>query len=89
MKKIKGFVLRRLGTEIMIVAESLDLINFDRIVSLNSSAAYLWEELPDTDFDTETAAALLTARYDVEMKTALADARELLDGWKEAGIIED
>lgn len=88
MKKIKGFSLRRLGTESVIVAESLDLIDFDRIVSLNSSAAYLWEELPDTDFDTVTAASLLTARYDVDMDTALADASELLDAWKDAGIIE-
>lgn len=81
--------MRRLGTDTVIVAESLKLIDFDRLVSLNSSAAYLWERLPDSDFDTDTAAALLTARYDVGIDTARADARELLASWIEAGIIEN
>lgn len=87
MKKIKGFTLRRLGTEAMIVAESLDLIDFDKLVSLNDSATYVWESLPDTDFDTDTIARLLTDRYDVDEATARTDAQELADTWLKAGII--
>lgn len=87
MKKIKGFTLRRLGTEAMIVAESLDLIDFDKLVSLNDSATYVWESLPDTDFDTDTIARLLTDRYDVDEATARKDAQELADTWHNAGII--
>lgn len=87
MKKIKGFTLRRLGTEAMIVAESLDLIDFDKLVSLNDSATYVWESLPDTDFDTDTIARLLTDRYDVDEATARTDAQELIDIWLKAGII--
>ncbi|MDE6017555.1 MAG: PqqD family protein [Muribaculaceae bacterium] len=88
MKKINGFVLRRLGTEAVIVAESLDLIAFDRLVSLNDSAVYVWESLNDSEFDSNTVVRLLTDRYDVDEATACKDAGELIDVWLRAGIIE-
>lgn len=88
MKKKHGFVLRRLGNDAVIVAESVGLIDFDRLISLNESAAYIWQSLPDSDFDTVTVTALLTGRYDVDDSVAGKDAQALLDLWKEAGIIE-
>lgn len=89
MKKKKGFVLRRIAGEAVIVGESLELIDFDSLVSLNPSAAYVWEALGECDtFDAETVARLLTERYEVEASVATTDAKELLDGWLEAGIIE-
>lgn len=89
MKKIDGFVMRRLGQEAMIVAESVDLIDFDRIVSLNSSAAYVWESLPDTDFTTQTITDILMRRYDVDDKLACKDAEDLVKVWLKAGIIKE
>lgn len=89
MRKREGMVLRQLGKESVIVAEGLDLIDFDKLVSLNSSAVYVWSSLPESGFDAETVAGLLTDRYEVEMSVALADARELLRVWLDAGIIED
>ena len=89
MKKIDGFVMRRLGQEAMIVAESVDLIDFDRIVSLNSSAAYVWESLPDTGFTTRTITDILMRRYDVDDKIACKDAEDLVNVWLKAGIIKE
>lgn len=88
MRKKEGFVMRRLGNEAMIVAESIRLVDFDKIISLNSSAAYIWESLPDTDFTVETIADMLTRRYDVDETVAFRDAGDLLTVWLEAGIIE-
>lgn len=88
MRKIKGFVMRRLGPDSIIVAESADLVDFSKIVSLNSSAAIIWESLPESDFSVTTIADLLTDKYDVGRETALNDAEELVSGWLSAGIIE-
>ena len=88
MKKIKGLVMRKLGSEKLLVAESLDLIDFNKLISLNDSAAYIWESLSDMSFDTETITALLTDRYDVDDDTARKDAQELIEVWLQAGIIE-
>ena len=89
MRKKEGLVVRRLGKEAMIVAESIDLIDFDRIVSLNESAEYIWESLPEKNFDNATVVKLLTDRYDVDENIACKDAQELLNLWKVAGIIEE
>lgn len=89
MKKIDGFVMRKLGQEAMIVAESVDLIDFDRIVSLNTSAAYVWENLPDTDFTTHAITDLLMHRYDVDKSVACKDAEDLISVWLKAGIIKE
>jgi transposase-like protein len=90
MKKRKGFVLRRIGTEVVIIGESSDLINFDHLVSLNPSAAYVWEALDSQiEFDVDTVAGLLAKHYDVDEETASKDAQELLNQWKQAEIIED
>lgn len=89
MKKKNGLALRRLGTEAFVVAESLALVDFDRLVTLNDSALYVWENLPASDFAPSTIARLLTARYDVTEATALTDAQALAGVWREAGIIEE
>lgn len=81
--------MRRLGKDAMIVAESVDLIDFDRIVTLNSSAAYIWESLPDTDFSAKTVMELLLRHYDVEEEAACKDAEELVNVWLKAGIIKE
>lgn len=89
MKKIDGFVMRRLGQDAMIVAESVDLIDFDRIVSLNTSAVYVWESLPDNDFTIQTITDMLLQRYDVDEEVARKDAEELVNIWLMAGIIKE
>ena len=79
--------MRQLGTEAVIVAERREMIDFDRLVSLNSSAAYIWEATGDKEFDAESMAELLTRRYEVDKATARRDAAELLEVWRGAGIV--
>ena len=90
MRKIPGFALRHIAHEQVIVGESLDLINFDSLISLNPSAAYIWETLgDDTPFDAGTVTEILTQRYSVDSTTAQTDAATLLDAWLKAGIITE
>ena len=87
MKKVKGLTLRHIGDEAILLAESLELVDFNCLVTLNSSAAYIWESLADDDFDADTIASLLTARYDVDELTARNDSLQLIDKWIQASII--
>lgn len=41
MRIKKGFVLRRMCGEHVVTADSLEQINFNKLVTLNESAAYL------------------------------------------------
>lgn len=89
MRVKKGFVLRELAGEKIISGEGLEQIDFNKIVTLNSSAAYIWEHIFDREFDLETMVDLLLDRYDIERSVALQDSRRLLDDWKSIGLIED
>jgi len=88
MKTKKGFRLRNVCGENIIVAEGIENIDFSRIISMNESSAYLWQKVEGTDFDNDKLVELLTAEYEVDEATAKADVEALVGKWLEAGIIE-
>ncbi|MBO4841790.1 MAG: PqqD family protein [Bacteroidales bacterium] len=89
MKRKEGFVLRTVCGEKVIVGEGLGAINFGKLVSLNDTAAWIWEKAGELgDFDAETLAAALCEAYEVDMDTARADVEKLLAQWQELGIVE-
>ena len=89
MKIIEGFRLRKLGTEYIVVGEGLAQVNFNKIISLNGTAAYLWENVEGKDFTVEDLTALLLDRYEVEEEVAARDAAALAKAWVEAGVVSD
>ena len=88
MRIKKGFVLRDVCGEKIVVAEGKENIDFTKIINMNESAAFLWVKVKDTDFDVDTLKPLLCDEYDVEEATALADSQTILNQWVEAGIVE-
>ena len=88
MKLRKGFSLREIGSDHVIVPEGIEVIDFNKLISLNGSAKYLWEALQERDFTTEDAAKLLIERYEVAEEIAKADAAKLIAKWQEIGLIE-
>ncbi len=89
MKTKKGFHLRTICGEHVIVAEGIENIDFSRIISMNESSAYLWTKAEGQDFTKEDLARYLTEEYEVDDATALHDVEQLLGKWLEAGIIEE
>jgi hypothetical protein len=89
MKTKKGFRLRTVCGEHIIVAEGVANIDFSRIISLNESAAFLWEKVVGTEFDKAQLTGYLMEEYEVDEATAQRDVDALVSKWKEAGIIED
>ena len=87
MKVVEGFRLREICGEFIIVPESTELVNFNKMIHLNSTAAYLWEQVSGLDeFTVEQLARLLTDKYEVDDATALKDAEAIAAKWKEIGI---
>lgn len=89
MKKRKGMTLRKICGEDLIIADGTDDVDFSNLVSLTPSAAYLWREVGDGEFDNTILVRLLTEEYDVDEATAKADACELAKSWLEAGLVEN
>lgn len=87
MKTKKGFVLRSLGREYILVAEGLEAVDANRLISMNESAAFLWEAVDDKEFDADTLINLLMEEYSIDREVAEKDVAALLETWKQAEII--
>ena len=82
--------MRTLLGEHIIVAEGFEQVNFNKMISLNETAAYLWEAVSNRDsFTVEDLRDLLLAEYEVEEDIAAADAKAIAERWIEIGIAED
>ena len=88
MRIKKGFKLREIMGEYAVIGEGLDQINFNKIISLNGTAAYIWKEIEDKNFDSKMVADLLLAKYDVSEETAISDASALVQKLVENGLTE-
>ncbi|MDD7462616.1 MAG: PqqD family protein [Prevotella sp.] len=89
MKIKKGFNLRNVCGEQVLVAEGKENIDFSNLISMNESSAYLWESIGDREFTVEYLVEQLLKEYEVDQATAQADVQALVQQWKEAEIIED
>jgi hypothetical protein len=89
MKQKKGFVLRNVCGENVIVGEGLETVNFGKLISLNESAAYLWKKAGELgDFTAQQLADALLDEYEVTAEQALADVERIISEWEKVGIVE-
>ena len=88
MKQKEGFVLREVCGEKVIVGEGLGAINFGKLISLNDTAAWIWEKAGELgDFSVDALVEALCDAYEVTPETARTDVQALLKQWLELGII--
>ena len=89
MKLKKGFVLREVCGEKVIVGEGLDAINFGKLLALNETAAWLWKNAGEMgDFSIDSLTAALCEEYEVDAQQARNDVEKMVAQWQEIGIIE-
>lgn len=89
MKIKDGFILRQICGEYVVVGEGLAQVNFNKMLSLNETAAYLWEAVQGKQFTKEDLVKLLLDRYEVAEEVAAGDVDKLLDIWLKEGVAEE
>jgi len=89
MRIKKGFVLREVCGERVIMGEGLGAINFGKLLALNETAAWLWKQAQEmSDFTIETLAERLCEEYDVTADEAKADVAEIIADWQKVDVVE-
>ena len=88
MKLKEGFTIRQLCGEHIVVGEGLSQVNFNKMLSMNDSAAYLWEQVYGKEFSLDDLVTLLTDRYEVSAEQALEDVKKMVAVWQEHGVLE-
>lgn len=87
MKIKPHFVLRQVASTWAVLPLHKDVLNFDGMLTLNESGAFLWKQL-EQGADRETLADAMTGEYDVSREVALADIDEFIAKLRKAGCIE-
>lgn len=87
MKIVDGFVLRDIMGHATVIGEGVNQVNFNKLITLNATAAFLWKELEGKEFDCSTVADLLVSQYEIDRETAEKDAAAITEKWIEIGLI--
>ena len=82
-----GFNLKNVCGEFVIVATGRKNIDFSRLISLNASAAEVWEAVIGRDLEIDDVVKVLLDNYEVDEATARADAEKLVASWAEVGLV--
>ena len=90
MKAVKVFKLRTLLGEHIIVADGPSQINFNKIVMLNETAAFIWQKLVDFgECSLKDLTDAILEEYEVDEPTASQSVASTIDQWKQIGLVED
>ncbi len=89
MKIKSGFEICNICGENIIVAHGLENIDFTKVITLNESAADVWNGVTGKDFTVEDMADILTGIYEVSRPQALEDAKSLANDWMNYGLIDE
>ena len=88
MKIRDQYKVREIACEHVVIMQGRYGADMTRVISLNESALFLWNELQGREFAAEDAARLLTERYGIGDDAALRDARRWVATLEECKLVE-
>ena len=87
MKIKQGFVLRQVADATIVVPAGKASLDFNGMITLNDTAAFLWKLLEE-ETDEEALLAAMLKEYDVDADTARAGIEKFLGKLKNEGLLE-
>ena len=88
MKIKAGFVRKNIGGNDVVVAVGKTSIEFNAMINLNSTGAFLWSILENGASEDELVSAM-TDKYDITDEIARRDVAAFLEKARTAGVIEE
>ena len=87
MKIKKGYILREVAGNYIVVAVGEAVKNFNGIINLNETGAFLWKRLEEGATEEQLKTALLE-EYDVEEQIAENDIKAFISKLTEKGLLD-
>lgn len=79
--------VRDMVGEHIIIMQSNDNVDMTRVMALNETALFLFNELQGRDFEADDAVRLLTDNYEVSDEVARRDVEKILADMKKNNIV--
>lgn len=89
MKIKSGFILRSIAGCKVVVSVGKRTLDFNGIINLNDTAAFLWELLTNGATEDELVGAILEHYTDVDEATARESVSDFVNTLREAGFLDD
>ncbi len=89
MKIKKGFSIKKENGENIVVCDKSIHNDFNTIILLSDTSAYLWELLQNKDSTKEQMLNELLKKFDISTILALSDIDVFIKTLKENGILEE
>lgn len=87
MKISEKYKVREMAGEHIIVMPGRYGADMTRVVALNATSLYLWEQLAGREFDLDEVVRLLVAQYEIDPETARSDAEKWVEQLHKCGIL--
>ena len=88
MRIVEGFVLRNIMGQDALVGEGINQVNFNKLITMNESAAYLWQNIGEKNFEISDLVDLLVEKYGIDLERAEMDAEKIAAQWLDVGIMK-
>lgn len=88
MKIKENINIRKIGDEYLLILNDGKNADYTRVVSMNSSAAFLLQQTRNEEFTVEQWAEILVKKYGIDYDRASADAGVLVEKLCRAGVVE-
>lgn len=89
MKLNSNFKLRHIAGETIIINQGTPDVDFTRIISLNSSARFLWNKFCGKEFSVDEVGCFLAKTYHIPVQQARQDAMAWVSSLKKCNVIID
>lgn len=89
MKIKSGFMMRSIAGCKVVVSVGKRSLDFNGIINLNDTAAFLWERLEQGATEEQLTAAILEQYTDVDEAAARESVAEFINTLREAGCLDD
>lgn len=86
MKLKDGYILRKIANTDMIVPIGENIANFNGVISLNETAAFLWKGIKN-GLELPNLVEALVNEYQVDKELAEADTMDFVAKLKEANLL--
>lgn len=88
MKIKKDFMLREVAGYYVVVPVGEGALDFNGVINLNESGAFLWKTMEQDVSEAQMVAALLS-EYDVDEERAKADVSAFVERMRQGNLIEE
>jgi hypothetical protein len=89
MRIKENLVLRRIGSENIIIVPSKDSVDLTEVYTLNETSVRIWEHFKNEDFTFDKIVEFLQRHYEVDYQRAMEDVQECMAILRAGGIIVD